>query len=274
VSDSDSDSAASDSLDAISGRLYLEQPPRGSYRFGLDALLLATDLPPLADGARVVDLGAGHGAVALSIAARERDRGVELRAVERQETLVEMLRRNVVRNGLEESVEVVVGDLREHRDGLLAPHSAELVVANPPFRPVGRGRISDDPVRAAAHVELFGTLGDFLSAAAYVLVPRGWCKMIVPPRRLRDLFAARAETDLDVESLRFVHTRPGREAYLVEVVLRRGGTPEISVAAPLLVHQGAGPRWSREVARRVAGAARRDPSPASIEAMREAHHGR
>lgn len=58
-------------IDVISDRLKIRQSRKG-YRFGLDALLLSTDLPELGEDAPVVyELGAGQGAVSLSIASRE-----------------------------------------------------------------------------------------------------------------------------------------------------------------------------------------------------------
>jgi len=66
--------------------------------------------------------------------------------------------------------------------------------------------------------------------------------------------------DLKVLSLRFIHAEPGEVAYLVEIIARRGGGPELTIRPPLFVRDADG-MYSMEVARRVAGAALED-SPA------------
>ncbi len=233
------------------GALAIFQSKAG-YRFGLDALLLATDLPEIAPDATVVDLGAGQGVVGLAIACRMP--GVKVIAVEVQPSLAELLERNVVENGLEDRVEMVRGDLRDHRT-LLRPHQADLVVANPPYTEAGRGRPSPNQERDAAHKELHGTLADFLAAAQYVARPGGWLRLVLPPVRTASLWSAVAGTDFRVVGARFVHARPDRDAYLVEWTMRRGSGADFTVRPPLVLY-GDGDELAPEVAERLASAAR------------------
>jgi tRNA1Val (adenine37-N6)-methyltransferase len=228
------------------GALTIRQRRRG-FRFGLDSLLLATDLPELEDHATVVELGAGQGAVSLSVAYLHPM--VHVIALERQPSLLELLRENVAANGLT-NVTVVAGDLREHRF-LLSPHSADLVLANPPFFRAGERRRPQDSERAAARHELHGTVEDFLTAAAFVLHQRGRLQLILPPLRLQDTLAASQRVkDLCLESLRFVHSRPDDDAYLVILRWRRGGAADVRILPPLVIYEE-GDHYTPEVARRV-----------------------
>lgn len=243
------------------------------YRFGLDALLLATDLPELgaagrddgAAGPAVVELGAAQGIVALCVA---RQLGTaRVVAVERQESLYGLMVQNIARNQLGARVHPVHLDVRDIRPGahtrtrpgaqahaLLGAHTADLVVCNPPYFRAGERRVSTDAQRAQARHELHGGLGDFLGAARYVLKQRGRLKIILPPIRLAELLERTAPTDLRVESLRFFHSRPDSDAYLVESVLRRGGAGELRIRPPLYIYQLSG-EYSEEVRRRVGAAA-------------------
>ena len=234
-------------------KITLWQHKKG-YRFGTDALLLATDLPGLAEGARVVELGAAHGPVALTIAAFHPE--VHVLALERQEELAILLKENIALNGLA-NVEALRGDLRVFRD-LLEPHSADLVVFNPPYYRPEERRLSTCEERAQAHHELHGTLEDFIRAARYVLKPRGYLKMIAPPLRMPDVFAAIAGTDLSLESVRFFHSTFEREAYLVEYVMRRSGAPDFKVLPPLYL-DAEEKVYTEEVARRLGKTTRRGP---------------
>lgn len=227
------------------GALRLWQSKRG-YRFGIDAVLLATDLPDLDQEATVVDLGAGQGAVALTIA--HQHRSWQVIAVERQPSLVAILRKNVAENELD-NVRVIEGDLRDYRQ-LLSPHTADLVVTNPPYYPKGSRRPSTIEERAAAHHELHGELGDFVDAAAYVLHQRGWLQLIAPPIRLAHALDAASNTDLRPASLRFYHSRATDAAYLFEGRWRRGAAPDMTVRPPLVIYDEPR-RYGPEVARRL-----------------------
>lgn len=220
------------------------------YRFGLDGVLLATDLPAFDETGRIVELGAAQGAVALCIASRHP--GAEVVAVERQDSLYELLERNIEENDLAGRVEPRHADIREFRD-LFEPHSADLVVCNPPYFRAGERRTSDDAQRAAARHELAGTLADFVRAAQYVLDQQGSLKLIVPPLRVGDLYAAANQTDLSFVSMRYFHSREGDDAYLAECVLRRGGAPDIQVRSPLFVYDGS--EYGTEVRERIDHAA-------------------
>ena len=227
------------------GELAIWQRRQG-YRFGLDALLLATDLPELDEDATVVELGAGQGAVALTIAHKFPD--MQVIAVERQESLLELLRRNVEENELD-NVEIIAGDIREHRE-FLTPHIADLVLCNPPFYPTDQRRPSPNQEKAAARHELHGDLGDFATAAAYVLDQRGWLQMLTPPIRLMDALEGAQTSDLSPVCLRFYHTRADSDAYLVEYRWRRGGAPDFAIRPPLYIYRE-DRIYSAEVAQRI-----------------------
>lgn len=240
------------------GALEILQHKRG-YRFGLDALLLATDLPELPAAPTVVELGAAQGIVSLCVARQFPD--ARVLAVERQDALFGLLERNIALNELEDRVEASHVDLRDFRDAL-TPHSADLVVCNPPYFRKGERRPSSHPERAAARHELHGGLSDFVAAAGYVLEQRGRLKLILPPIRLPDLFAAIEPTDFAFESMRFFHSRADTSAYLVESVLRRGGAPDIDVRAPLYIYRDA-KDYTDEVEQRIARAPRPPSESAS-----------
>lgn len=238
--------------------LTILQHQRG-YRFGLDALLLSTDLGAYGianHGAHVVELGAAQGAVSLCVARQYPQ--LDVVAIERQQALFGLLEQNISLNGLEKRVRARQIDIREIRTGgecnQPLAHSADLVLCNPPYFKKGARRPSQNPERAAARHELHGGLGDFVDAARYILKQRGRLKIILPPIRLADLFGCLNGADLAVETIRFFHSRADDDAYLVESVLRRGGAPDMRVRAPLYIYQNADD-YTDEVRRRVDGAA-------------------
>lgn len=249
--------------DVISDQLRILQRVQG-YRFGLDALLLATELP-CAFG-RVCELGAAQGPVILSILSRyPKAQGL---AVELQPSLLELLRRNIALNALEpERVSVLEADVSAPK-GVIPPHWADLVVFNPPYFPPSKRDPSELEERAIARHELRATLGDFMRCAQYVLKPRGWLKLIIPPWRLLDLLSATTPLDLAPVSMRMVHASPLQDAYLIEVIMRRSARADLRVESPLFV-RGEDHYYTQEVAARLAGAAlSQAPSAEQIERVR------
>src|SRR5690554_435300 len=248
--------------------LTIFQHQRG-YRFGLDALLLATDLRRFgladarADAAAtrptVVELGAAQGIVALCIARQFPQ--VDVVALERQEALFELLNRNIEVNHLGDQVRgirvdirtIVAGGSTNDQPGIAA-HSADLGVCKPPDFREGACCLSQNPERAAARHELRGGVSECVDAARYILTQRGHLKIILPPIRLAELLSCAAGSDLALETLRFFHSRAATDAYLVECVLRRGGSPDMRVLPPLYIYQNADD-YSDEVRQRVDDAA-------------------
>src|SRR5512146_1622721 len=129
------DPVAEETLDSIlGGALRLYQPRRG-YRFSVEAVLLAR-FAAARPAARVLELGAGCGVVALIYAALARPR--EVVAMEIQPALAALIARNASLNGLG-MVRAVCADLRS-RGALDAAAGFDLVLANPPFRARQSGR--------------------------------------------------------------------------------------------------------------------------------------
>src|SRR5690349_12697346 len=93
----------------LDGRVHLLQPRRG-YRVAVDAVLLAAAVHPRA-GERVLDLGAGVGAVGLCLARRVPD--CTIVGVELQPALADLARRNAALNGLGDRLQILVHDLAQ-----------------------------------------------------------------------------------------------------------------------------------------------------------------
>jgi len=240
VEDAESQELTRDSLGK--GAITLLQR-RDGYRYGLDAVLLATDLPELPSSPRIVELGAGQGAVSIAVASRYPD--AKILAVERRRSLGDLLTRNIALNDMDDRVTARRADLRDHRE-IFEPHSADLVLTNPPYYPAGDRRPPDDEEKADARHERHGRLEDFIDAAAYVLDQRGYLKLVIPPLRLDDLFGALRGTDLSVDSLRFYHSRTDEDAYLTECVARRGGASDMAIRPPLMVYGESGDSPGRD----------------------------
>lgn len=225
------------------GALSLRQPRRG-YRVNVDALLLAAFAAQARTFRVAVDLGAGVGAVGLSLAFSGSVKRVVL--LERDVELVRLARENLATNAL--AGEAQVEDLERHGLPSELRQRADLVVCNPPFFPPSAGTPS---MRARAARS--GTLEPFVVAAhAAMAGPRARAAFCYPAGSLGELFARAEAARLVPKRLRFVHARPDAPARLALVEFRIAKPGGLSVEAPLVEWQAARTR-TPELARIVAG---------------------
>ncbi len=213
--------------------------PKEGYRFSVDPLLLL-DFIGASRVARAADLGSGCGVIALGLAQRFAD--ARIIAVELQPRLAQLARLNADENGLGERVIVLEIDLADARlaRSLLTGASFDLVVSNPPFRPLGEGSANPDDEEAVARHELRLTLADLAREMRRMLQPGGRAAVVYPAERLATLLATLAREGLRPLRLRCVHARVGEPATRVLVEARKGARGNLVIEAPLILHDEAG----------------------------------
>jgi tRNA1Val (adenine37-N6)-methyltransferase len=206
--------------------------PRDGYRFSLDPLLLTDFARPFPAGP-LLDLGTGCGIIPLLQA--RLGAGGPLVGVEFQPELADLARRNVAANGLAERIAIIEDDLLN-----LAAHfsanSFGMVVANPPFRRRGTGRVSPRAGRDLARHESTAGLADFLAVAKKMAVPGGRLCFVQLPERLPELLQEAARLRLAPTRLRLVHGDSTAPARMVLVELVKGRQAALQVLAPLFVY--------------------------------------
>ena len=195
------------------GELSLLQPARG-YRVNVDALLLA-HFCGAKRVARLVDLGAGVGAIALALHHLGSVR--EALLVEKDPELVELARENLAHNAVSGTVHLF--DLSGGRVPRGLASSADLVVCNPPFFEPRTGR---DRAESAGRGARFGQLGPFVVAAAKLLgSQRARACFCYPAHSLALLLEEARAAKLVAKRLRLVHALGSEPARLALVELRR-----------------------------------------------------
>jgi tRNA1(Val) A37 N6-methylase TrmN6 len=226
----------------LGGRLQLVQP-RVGHRVGSDAALLAA-AADLSAG-RVVDVGAGVGAVGLALL-RRRER-VTADLVEIDPNLVRLAADNAARNGLVERARVLsldICDARARREAGLVDDAAEAVLTNPPFFDPTRVRASPDQEKRRAHVLSadapgIAPLAGWIRASIAILKPGGRFTMIHRPDALSAILAA-TENRLGALALLPVHPRAGALAHRLLVTGVKGSRAPLRIAPTLILHGGDG----------------------------------
>ncbi|HEV7480851.1 MAG TPA: methyltransferase [Roseiarcus sp.] len=234
------ENAAADALTEdrwLGGRLMLTQPKRG-HRVGTDAALLVAAAGDVRQG-RIVDVGAGVGAVGLALAERNPLASVDL--VEIDPELARLAESNAARNGLQARTRVLRLDAlnsRERREAGLAEH-ASCVVTNPPFFDARAVRASPEEGKARAHVlagaDGSATLADWIHASLVMLTPGGRFVMIHRPDALGAILAGIGGR-LGALALLPVHPTIGTTAHRLLVSGIKGSKAPLRLAAGLVLH--------------------------------------
>jgi tRNA1(Val) A37 N6-methylase TrmN6 len=225
-----------ETLDELRGFGLRISQPREGYRFSLDPLILC-DFAGVRDDERVIDLGTGSGVMPLVLA--RQCSSASIVGVEMQDAMVDLAGRNVRLNGLSDRVEIVGVDILSLRQRFPVS-SFDLVIANPPFRKQGTGRISPKAGRDRARHETTATLADFLEIAKYLVKPAGRACFIYHPVRFVEFCTAAAELKMTLRRLRMVHGDEGAPARMFMVELAKGRRGDLEVLPPLFVYGGGG----------------------------------
>ncbi len=191
----------------------------GGFPLGTDSMLLAQflTLPPKA---KVADLGAGSGTLGLLLCGRSADCSVT--GIELCDGAWQVAQENIQRNGLQARLSVLHGDVREIRS-LLPAGSMDCVISNPPYFPVGSGKVSVE--YAAARTELCLPLERLCDAAAWLLPSGGRFAVVHRPERLCDLIWQMRRSGIEPKRIRFVRHTAASAVCLVLLEGRRGGKP-------------------------------------------------
>jgi tRNA1(Val) A37 N6-methylase TrmN6 len=239
-----SDFATSD--DALLGGLLIVRQPLKGHRVGSDAILLAA-AAPAAGVSRLVDVGAGVGAVALAILRRMGGAHADL--VERDADLAALAGQNAARNGLAAQTRVLcvdVGEARARRAAGLVDAAADLVVTNPPFFDAQRVRISPEAGRAGAHVFAKAATGagkqpleTWIVASLALLRAGGRLVMIHRPDALAQILAAFGRR-LGAVAILPVHPNANAAAHRILIAGVKGARGPIRLRPGLVLHDSSG----------------------------------
>ena len=224
-----------ETLDDLQNGFYILQSETG-FHFGMDAVLLA-DYVKIRPAERILDLGCGNGILPLLLAARHAD--ARITGLEIQKESVELARRSVAYNHLEDRISVTEGDIREAVSRFGAA-SFDVLVSNPPYMIASHGKLNPNRQVAMARHEVSCTFEDLARAAAGLLRDHGRLYLVHRPFRLAEILDTLRSYKLEPKRMRLVHPFIGKEANLVLIEAVHGGNARMTVEPPLVVYEEPG----------------------------------
>jgi tRNA1(Val) A37 N6-methylase TrmN6 len=157
--------------------------PAGSFRFSLDALLLASFtlhcLARCEGSVHLLDLGCGCGVAGLACLLERED--ATAKGADREPELVTAAGENAACLGVESRYGAVCCDFGDAAARMnLAAEKADAVLANMPYRPENSGRLPRSAMRRRAFFADETTMPSFLQAAKAAVKPEGIFTLIYP----------------------------------------------------------------------------------------------
>jgi tRNA1Val (adenine37-N6)-methyltransferase len=202
------------------------------FPFGTDAVLLA-DFAKMKAGERAVDLGTGCGIIPILMCSRTS--GIHVTGLEIQQPLADMARRSVKLSGLEESIDIVHGDIKRAAE-LLKP-GVDAVVANPPYEKTGAGKESPNEYLNIAKREVCCTLDDVVSAAAKLLRTGGRFYLIYRTERSAELMERMRAYKVEPKRIMLVSQRQGDAPNFALVEGRKGAGEGLKFLPVIAVYE-------------------------------------
>jgi tRNA1(Val) A37 N6-methylase TrmN6 len=206
------------------------------FCFGMDAVLLCA-FTKVDKGERVLDLGTGNGVIPILL--KGRTEGKHFTGLEIQDVNVDLARRSVQYNRIEDDVLIVQGDIKE-ASKIFGGASFDVVTTNPPYMNENHGLKNPESHKAIARHEILCTLEDVIREGTKVLKPGGRFNMIHRPHRLVEIIDLMKKYKVEPKRIRMVHPFADKEANMVLIEGIRGAKPMVKIEPPLVIYESTG----------------------------------
>ena len=207
------------------------------FKFGIDAILLSHfAFNQIRNNEKVIDLGTGNGIIPLMIA---KSRANSIVGLEIQEENVELAKRSVELNQLEEKIQIIHGDIKAV-EKKFTKHSFDVIISNPPYMINEHGKQNPTEAKSIARHEVLCNLEDIISAVDYLLKPFGKFFMIHRPFRLPEIFSLLTKYKIEPKRMELVSPFLQKEPNLVLIEARKNANPRLQIEENLIVYEKPG----------------------------------
>ena len=208
------------------------------FSFSLDAVLFG-DFAKIRNrhDLKILDLCSGNGAVALMLSQKTKSR---IHGIEIQKELVDMARRSVMLNELEDQVEIVHRDLKdigtEHYD------SVDVITCNPPYFPLNeKGHVNPNEHLAIARHEIHVTLDELIYKISKLLKMNGKVYFVYRPDRFLEMMDTMRKYHVMPKRVQFIYPYADQNANMVLVEgIKHGKVSGFQMLPPLYIHEDNG----------------------------------
>lgn len=201
------------------------------FNFSLDTVLLANFCTINKDTRRIVDFGTNNAAIPLLLSRRTDKKIV---GVEIQKEAVEIAKKNIELNHLEQQIEIYHQDIYEF---VKTTTKVQLIVCNPPFFKVDEdSNLNQNEYLQIARHEIKINLEGIIASAAKILDNKGRLAMVHRPDRMIEILNIMQKYDIEPKRIRFVYPKVDKESHVLLVEGMYKGKKGIKIESPLYAH--------------------------------------
>jgi tRNA1(Val) A37 N6-methylase TrmN6 len=204
---------------------------RNSYRFSIDSILLVNFIR-VKNYEHIIDLGSGSGIIPILLF--NKNKKISIYGIEIQKELADMAIKSVELNKLQNHITIIREDIKNVKN-IFKSGKFDVVVSNPPYIPLGHGKINPLSSRAVARHEIKCSLEDILSVSNYLLKNKGRFYLIYKTNKLIKLLLELKKYAIEPKTLQFIHPKQGEKSNLVLLKGIKGGKEEVKVENPLFL---------------------------------------
>lgn len=219
-------------LDELHRNNYVIIQDVKKFCFGIDAVLLS-DFAKAKKGDIVFDIGTGTGIIPILMSAKTEAK--KFFAIDIQKESVDMAKRSVNINKLDDKIEIFNLDVKNVFD-MFDKNSVNVVTCNPPYMNIGSGFINEYDAKAIARHEIFCTLEDIIKTTSLILKPNGKFYMIHRPNRLADILYLLKIYKLEPKVMRLIQPYLNKEPNMVLIESVKNGNASLKVLPNLIVY--------------------------------------
>jgi len=216
----------------LNSKIKISQPEKG-YRFSIDPFILAAHV----EGTRnqkVIDIGCGCGIIPLILSLKSS--ALKITGIEIQRELYVCAKKNIITNKLENSINIIHGDIK-NIDTSDTNGKADIIVSNPPYKKKGSGRLNPNSQKAIARHEITLDIDMLFRYSSRLLKKKGKLYIIFPAQRLSDLFLTMEHHAFSPEFIRFVHTKKDSPAKRVILCAGKNSNNPCVVHPPFYIYE-------------------------------------
>ena len=205
------------------------------FNFSLDTVLLANFCTITKDVKKIVDFGTNNAAIPLILSRRTNK---PIIGVEIQKEAVELAKKNITLNSLDNQIKIVHSDIKEFVNDSI---KVGLVVCNPPFFKVDEdSNLNDNEFLTIARHEIKINLEEIIKSAAKILDNRGKFAMVHRPQRMIEILNLMQKYDIEPKRIKFVYPKNNKESHILLVEGIYKGKKGLKIEPPLYAHNNDG----------------------------------
>ena len=217
--------------------LHIIQNPE-KFCFGMDAVLLSSFCAKtIRKKDKVLDLGTGTGIIPILLSAKAEP--AHISALEIQDESVDMAKRSVNLNGLDEKIDIIHGDIKTASLNFGAA-VFDAVTTNPPYMNDNHGIKNPDIPKAIARHEILCNLDDIARESSKLLKTQGRFYMGHRPFRMTEIICTLAKYKLETKRICMVHPFVSKEPNMLLIEAVKNGKPFVKFEPPIIVYETPG----------------------------------